>query len=137
MTGMSLVLDRDSYEAPYFAAIDAVAASLHEAGRVVKGAEARVAAALSERRALTEYDRRLDAHLMDADFYELPRVTGAIESAGPPFFILEEPPWRGIFMISLDGSTAFGMLFTKAPHDLGGRFTELDMASRRPKESDG
>lgn len=113
-----------SFRTPLRAAFAEVEEEIVAAGRRVAGAAARTAAALAARDALHRFKDRLQGHIKAGSFAQLPGLRTSMVPLGGHWRHLTCDPWRGVFLVSPQVGIAIGLLFSRAPHDLGPRLWE-------------
>ena len=114
--------DEESFRKPLDQAIEACRQAFVAASATVLGAEARVRAALNDFNDLKAFRDAVAVHLRAGSFRDLP---GFRREGLNGFHHLTVGPWRGVFLVSNDGSEVIGMVFSKYPHHLGGHFVEV------------
>lgn len=121
---MKFVRDARSYQAPLDHAVAESVTAIVSAGVIVRGAEARVRAALDEKDALKRFVGQVTERLKSRSFVDLPR-----QRCGPRIVPhchhLTVDPWRGVFLVDPAGELVVGLLFSKAPHRMDERLDEL------------
>jgi len=116
------------FEKPLDAAIIADTAAIETAAATWKNSETRTHVALNESDALDRFCVALGERLRAKTFHLLPGTKRDVSMPG--IRVLEEPPWRGVFLLSADRTSVVGLLFSKEPHDVEARLDELIAAIR-------
>lgn len=113
--------DQDSFTGPLDAALAECTRALADAGKKIRGAQRRADAALDDLESLEQFIDEVNRLLRDRSFHDLP----GFRSEDPRLRSLSVGPWRGIFLVSPDGSLVIGLVFSKQPHELEQRLHEL------------
>jgi hypothetical protein len=116
--------DEDSFQGPLDRALAACVAQYKLASATVKGAEARVRAALDDLKYLREFIAEVEHRMNTRSFHELPRFLRGGEGIHG-LHKLTAGPWRGVFLVGAQESDVVALVFSKQPHDLGSRLNEL------------
>lgn len=130
-----LVLAEDpaSFTEPREQALAGAMAAFRTASTPVKGAEARVYAALSELRSLREFSNRVARLMETRGFSALPEL---VHNGNRLHGLrhLTVGPWRGVFLVGDDPAIVVALLFSRAPHDLTDRLDEIARPHRTGAE---
>jgi len=121
---MVLVEDPASFTEPRARALADAVAAFGSASRPVKGAEARVHAALSELARLREFSNRVSDLMETGGFAALPEL-GHDGDRLDGLRHLTVGPWRGVFLVGADPAVVVALLFSRAPHTLADRLDEI------------
>ena len=116
--------DPTSFTEPYDRALAEIKSAWREASATVNGAEARTNAALRDLKDLKAFVDEVANRLEAASFQELPRVTDRNEPIDGSY-ALTVGPWRGVFLVSQDGTKVVALAFSKEPHEFEPRLGEI------------
>jgi hypothetical protein len=123
---MELILDKISFEDPFFAAIASCEEALVAAGATVDGAANRAEAASREKQHLKIFRDRLADLIRTGKFSDLHKLrAGLLRTTVPYCHHLTVGPWRGVFFVRPGSSAVFGLSFSKYPHAFSDRRDEL------------
>lgn len=130
--GAVLVEDEVSFAAPLRQVIADCITAFKQASRTVKGAEARVSAALADLKALTVFTDEIARLMEERGFHSLPEFKqGRVHFDG--YHHLTVAPWCGIFLVSRDGADVVALIFSRLPLALEERIAELAAGYRAAK----
>lgn len=122
--GPFFIEDETSFTTPRQQALVDCVAAFKAAAKPVRGAEARVAAALADLKAIEAFMIEV-GRLIEADaFRSLPEFKRGRERFDG-YHQLTVAPWRGVFLVSRDGVGIVAMIFSRHPHALERRFEEI------------
>ncbi|MEX2481942.1 MAG: hypothetical protein WD928_13885 [Gammaproteobacteria bacterium] len=122
--------DEPSFRTPRLQAIEQCRQAFIGASRCVRGAEQRLRAAIDDYAALEALGKEVERRLRESSFHELPGMVDGRERLHGLHY-LEQGPWRGVFLVSADGTQVVGLLFSRQPHALDVRLDEIANAYRR------
>ena len=121
--------DERSFTKPFDGALTAAVQAFLVAAATVSGAEARTRAATNELNSLHEFDAAVEAHMRAKSFHDLPGYKRGRERLNG-IHHMTVGPWRGVFLVSADGTQVIALVFSKFPHSLENRLDEVVEAYR-------
>lgn len=108
--------DPDSYDRPYVEIRRRIRAERDAAALPPEGAADRMIGPQDRIDALARYDARLQRLVAEGRLNHLPCPRHG-ERILADTHVLEEGPFRGVFLVDLPGQYAYAMLFSMEPHD--------------------
>jgi hypothetical protein len=122
--GAYFIEDETSFAGPRRQAIADCVEAFKRASTPVMGAEARLHAALTDLKAMNQFVAEVDRLIENQAFQTLPGFKRGRERFDG-YHQLTVGPWRGVFLVSRDGSNVVALLFSRHPHALEARLREL------------
>ncbi len=122
---MKFYIDNESFLAAYLRALDEAREAFREAGRMVKGANARAEQAQRALEDLLLFRKEFIRITREKSFSRLPRLRGMWRRPIQHYHHLTVGAWRGLFLVAPDDSAAVGVVFSRDPHDYLDRLDEL------------
>ena len=98
--------------------------AFHEGSKKVTGAEERLNNALTDLQALEDFAREVRRLIEQRAFQNLPQLSRP-GTRLDGYHHLTVGPWRGIFLVQRGGASVAAILFSKDPHALQGRISEI------------
>lgn len=128
--------DEASFAVPRREAIAECVNAFGNASKKVKGAEARLNAAIADLEAIDTFGKEVERLIGSRAFLTLPefkrdgrRVEG--------FHHLTVGPWRGVFLVDSGGADVAAILFSREPHALESRLGEVMQAYQPSAQTSG
>lgn len=122
---MKFYIDEESFEAPYLASLNEARSEFANAGRRVKGANARAEKAHRALEALKHFRNEVTLMRREENFEQLRRLRDLYWRPIGFFRHLTIGEWRGIFLVGPASAVVVCAAFSRKPHNYHERLGEL------------